>query len=99
MDSLLPTNTEAIVALMMAIDSYHGDPGPGSWVIDSGRSFIALTWVFEENYIPLESQSDRFWRLYGGEEILRNARLQPEHVVIKLAGKNKFMSAIIPARD
>jgi hypothetical protein len=47
----------------------------------------------------MESKSERLWRLYGGEKILNNARLQPEHVVIKVAGKNKFMSAIIPVRD
>jgi len=96
---MLPSKTEAIVALMIAIESYHGEPGPGSWVIDSEISFIALTWIFEENYIPMESKSERLWRLYGGEKILNNARLQPEHVVIKVAGKNKFMSAIIPVRD
>lgn len=99
MDTILPAKTEAIVALMIAIDSYQGDPGPGSWVIDSGRSFIALTWIFEENRIPLESQSERLWRLYGGEEILTNAGLEFEQVVIKLSGPNKFMSAIIPVRD
>jgi hypothetical protein len=99
LDTILPAKTEAIVALMMAIDSYQGYPGPGSWVIDSGKSFIALTWLFEENRIPLESQSESLWRLYGGEEILTNAGLEFEHIVIKLSGPNRFMSALIPVRD
>jgi hypothetical protein len=99
LDTILPTKTEAIVALMIAIDIYQGDSGPGSWVIDSGRKFIALTWIFEENHIPLETKSERLWRSYGGEEILTNAGLEFEHVVIKLSGPNRFMSAIIPVRD
>ena len=99
MDTIHPTKAEAIVALMIAIDNYQGDPGPGSWVIDSGRSFVALTWIFEDNHIPFETKGERLWRSYGGEEILTNAGLAFEHVVIKLSGPNRFMSAIIPVRD
>jgi hypothetical protein len=99
METIIPKKAEAIVAMMEAVDCFQGEPGPGSWVIDSGKSFIALTWVFEGNYIPMESKCEGLWKLYGGEEILRNARLQPEKIVIKLSGPNKFMSAIIPVRD
>ena len=47
METIIPQKAEAIVALMEAVDSFQGEPGPGCWVIDSGKSFVALTWVFE----------------------------------------------------
>ena len=100
METIIPKKAEAIVALMEAVDSFQGDPGPGCWVIDSGKSFVALTWVFDKEHIPMDStRAERLWKMYGGEEILSNSRLEPENVVIKLSGPNRFMSAIIPVRD
>jgi hypothetical protein len=100
MDTMLPSKTEAIVTLMIAIENHHGNHGPGCWVIDSGKSFIALTWIFDKEHIPKDStRAEGLWKLYGGEEILSNSRLEPENIVIKLSGQNKFMSAIIPVRD
>ena len=100
MVAVLPRKTDAINRLMIAIESYHGEPGPGSWVIDSGKSFIALSWIFDKEHIPMHStRAEGLWKLYGGEKIVSNSRLEPENIVIKLSGPNKFMSAIIAVRD
>jgi hypothetical protein len=100
MASIFPNKSEAIIALEIAIFNYLDDPGPGRWVVDSGRSFIALTWICVLDKIPLGFDNEIPWKSFGGDEILRNARLLPEQFVAKVSGPGGyFASAIISVRD
>jgi hypothetical protein len=100
MAAIFPSKTEAIIALEIAISSYFGDPGPGSWVIDSGQSFISLTWVCERKQIPLNFNISTPWRELGGDEILRDSRLLHKQFVANVSGPGGyFSSALISVQD
>jgi hypothetical protein len=96
----LPFRREVVRALELSVESYSGIVGPGKWVIDSGRGFIALSWICELGQVPPDFNGEIPWKLLGGDEILLNAGVCGD---LFAAGKTPtggyFCSAIIPIRE
>jgi hypothetical protein len=78
---ILRKRAEVVAALRAAMQSYDGDPGPGTWSIqdvedlhfEPGPKPVELTYVWPDADLPKDQHSDAPWTLWGGDYFLQMA--------------------------